>query len=135
MKTGAGLERPAALKESKKDFSGLVPIIGRKNTNVNRKNTQLGAGAGGRKSDEKREKKVEIPKTPSEISEKKEKAKLFRKREQEGGEKNINYVTIEGRKCRKKQNGRIPVQNDGGGKKGEKIFQKKGEKRWGCKTI
>ena len=65
MKSETGLERPAALKESTGDFSGLVLIIGRKKTNVNRKNTQLDAGTGRRKSDEKRRKKVKIPKTLS----------------------------------------------------------------------
>ena len=64
-KTETGLERPAYLKESVLNFSGLVPIIWRKKTNVNRKNTQLDAGTGRRKSDEKRRKKVKIPKTLS----------------------------------------------------------------------
>ena len=72
MKTETGLERPAALKESNGDFSGLVLIIGREKTNVNRKNTQLASGAGGRKSDEKRKKKVKIPKTHPGISKKEE---------------------------------------------------------------
>ena len=70
MKSETGLERPAALKESTGDFSGLVLIIGRKKTNVNRKNTQLEAEAGERKSNEKRKKKVKIPKTLSEMSKK-----------------------------------------------------------------
>ena len=70
MKNETGLERPAALKESTGDFSGLVPIIGRKKTNVNRKNTQLEAEAGERKSNEKRKKKVKISKTLSEMSKK-----------------------------------------------------------------
>ena len=132
MKTKTGLERPAALKESTGDFSGLVLIIGRKKTNVNRKNTQLDAGAGERKSDEKGKKKVKMPKTPSGISKKKEKTDFLTKREREGGGKNINYVTIERRKCRKKQNGRIPVQNDGEGRKKRENFSKKGEKTPGA---
>ena len=54
------------------------------------------------------------------------------KREQEGAEKNINYVTIERRKYRKKQNERIPVQNDGKrGRRGE-IFSEKREKTAGA---
>ena len=52
--------------------------------------------------------------------------------EQEGGGKNINYVTIEGRKCRKKQKGRIPVQNDGEGRKKNKIFSEKREESTGA---
>ena len=54
------------------------------------------------------------------------------KREQEGAEKNINYVTIERRKYRKKQNRRIPVQNDGKGRKKEEKFSEKREKTAGA---